>query len=219
MCFIAHGKENKMKQKFIMGTQIVLLTLVLALIGAGCNTSSTVSTKAKILKPKVGANVDLSKYQIATVQPFVQAEGIKKPIEPSVGINFADGVASRLQSDFGPIFSEVRKGNAFGNADELIVTGVIREYTPGDKFARAMCAGLGAAGFKGDLILKDGATNSILFSAPFDKLWAWGGMMGASKGIEEMVTESQAAVATTVAQAKGWKPPPKPSKTKTSKAK
>jgi hypothetical protein len=182
-----------------------LCLAVLSVFLAGC--TSSLSTKAKPLKPVLGAGVDLSKYQIATVLPFVPAKDTKKIVEPSVGVNFADGIVTRLQVDFGPIFSEVRKGPALGKANELIITGIIREYTPGDKFARAMCAGLGAAGFKGDLILKDGADNRTLYSAPFNKLWAWGGIAGASKGIEEMVTESQAAVATTVAQAKGWKPP------------
>jgi hypothetical protein len=63
-----------------------------------------------------------------------------------------------------------------------------------------------AASFKGDLILKDAADNRVLFSAPFDKLWAWGGYLGASRGIEDMVTESAASVAATVARAKGWQP-------------
>jgi hypothetical protein len=39
-------------------------------------------------------------------------------------------------------------------------------------------------------------------------------MLGASKGIEEMISESEAAVAATVAQAKGWKPSAAASKPK-----
>jgi hypothetical protein len=116
-------------------------------------------------------------------------------------------VAIRLQSHFGPIFQEVRsQARPLGTNDELIVTGTIRDYRPGDRFARAMLIGMGAAKFKGDLILKDGADNRVLLSAPFDKLWAWGGWLGASKGIEDMVSESEASAAATVAQAKGWRP-------------
>ncbi len=197
-----------MKRMLIRGIQFGLLASILAVMGTGC--ASSTSTKATALKPEVGASVDLSKYQTATVLPFTSDANI----DPNIGEKFADEVARRLQYDFGPIFKEVRKGPQLGKEDELIVTGVIREYKPGDPFARAMMAGVGAAHFKGDLILKDGADNRVLLSAPISKLWAWGGIMGASKGIKEMVTESEAAVASTIAQAKGWKPPSKESKTK-----
>jgi hypothetical protein len=210
-----YRKENKMKRKLTRVIQIGLLALTLAVIGTGC--ASSTSTRATALKPKVGAGVDLSKYQTATVLPFQAAAG--KNINDFIGVDFSNNVAHRLQSDFGPLFTQVRKAPALGREDELIITGTIREYNPGDRFARSMLIGLGAASFKGDLIMKDGADNRVLFSAPFDKLWAWGGALGASKGIEEMVAESEAAVAATIAHAKGWKPPPKASKTKVSKDK
>jgi len=194
-----------MKQKLIKVIQIELLAFMLAIMGTGC--SSSVSTKAHTLKPELAGSVDLSKYQTATVLPFQVAEG--KNINNSIGIDFSDDIVYRLQNDFGPLFKEVRKAPALGREDELVVTGTIREYKPGSQLGRAMMAGVGAAHFKGDLILKDGSDNRVLFSAPFDKLWAWGGILGMSKEIEDMVTESEATVAKTIAQAKGWKPPPK----------
>ena len=88
----------------------------------------------------------------------------------------------------------------------MIVTGTIKTYRPGSRFARYMLIGLGSAGFEGDLILKNGADNSVVLTAPFDKLWAWGGVLGASKGIEDLMAETAAAIASTVAHAKGWTP-------------
>jgi hypothetical protein len=99
-----------------------------------------------------------------------------------------------------------KEGPPLGATNELIVTGTIRDYRPGDRALRGLLIGLGAASFKGDLILKDAADNRVLFTAPFDKLWAWGGYMGMSRGIEDMTTESAASVANTVARAKGWQP-------------
>ena len=90
----------------------------------------------------------------------------------------------------------------------IIVTGTIRSYRPGSRFWRFMLIGLGSASFKGDLTLKRAQDKSVLYEAPFDKLWAWGGILGMSKGIDDMVSESEAAVANTVAQAKGWKASP-----------
>jgi hypothetical protein len=185
-----------------------VLMVALSLLGAGCATTS--STQAQALKPTTGGDIDLSRYQTATVLPFEPVEG--KKIDRSVGVKFSDDVAIRLAHDYGPLFQEVRKAPAQGKADELIVTGTIRVYRPGSKFGRAMLIGLGSAGFEGDLILKDGADNRVVFAAPFDKLWAWGGILGMSKGIEDLVNETAAAVATTVAQARGWQPPDKTAK-------
>ena len=203
-------KKNKMKRTLTKGMQAGLLACALAVIGTGCSTTS--STRSNVLKPTTGAGVDLSKYQTATVLPFEPVTG--KKIDASIGAKFSDGVVTRLQSDFGPIFKEVRKAPSLGKADELIVTGTIRAYRPGSRFGRAMLIGVGSASFEGDLVLKDGADNRVLYSAPFDKLWAWGGILGMSKSIEDMVSESEAAVAGTVAQAKGWKPSSDASKTK-----
>lgn len=192
-----------MRTAIIDNVRTGLLALVLIAAATGCSTTS--STKANVLKTSVDAGVDLSGYQIATVMPFEPAAD--KEIDASVGIKFADGVLVRLQGDFGPIFGEVRKGPPLNRADELIVTGTIRAYKPGSRFGRAMLIGVGAASFKGDLVLKDAVDGRVLLTAPFDKLWAWGGILGATKGIEDMVAESEAAVATTIAQARGWKSP------------
>lgn len=196
-----------MKSLFIGGAQFGLIVCALVALETGCSTTTTTSsTQAQALKPIAGSAVDLSKYHIATVMPFEPVAG--KGIDASVGFKFADDIFYRLQSDYGPIFKEVRKGPPLGTAEEVIVTGTIRDYDPGSKVARMLLIGTGAASFKGDLILRDGVDSRVLLDAPFDKLWAWGGMLGASKDIEDMVAESEAAVARTVAQAKGWKPPP-----------
>jgi Domain of unknown function (DUF4410) len=204
---------HSMKPKLLKAIQVTSLAVTLALLAPGCQTASpTSSTHAAMLKPSTAANVDLSKYQIATVLPFQT----QSPVDPSIGAKFANEVALRLKSDFGPIFQDVRKElPPLGTNNELIVTGTITEYKPGDKFYRAMLIGMGAASFKGNLVLKDGADGRILMDAPMSKLWAWGGALGASKGIDDMVTESQASVAATVAHAKGWQPPSQPENART----
>ncbi len=175
--------------------------VLVAMIG-GCATQ--VSTEAKALEVGPSGLPDLSQYRIATVLPFEDA--CKKPIPRSVGKRFADDVRDRLEVDFGPIFTEVRAGPPLGTPDELIVTGQITKYDKGNRFARAMLIGLGPASLKGRLILKDGGDQHVLLTANFDKLWAWGGMVGASKGIEDMMTEVAASASATVAKAKGWQP-------------
>ena len=97
----------------------------------------------------------------------------------------------------------MREAPAARRADELIVTGTIKTYREGNRFLRGMLIGLGSAAFEGEVILKSGQAERVLFVAPFDKLWAWGGFLGMSKGIEEMWAEAAASVANTIARGQG----------------
>jgi hypothetical protein len=95
-----------------------------------------------------------------------------------------------------------------GQSDEVIITGLVKEYKPGSRIGRAFGPGITPAKFKGELHLKEAASGRTLLVAPIDKLWAWGHSIGAAKGIEDMMEESAAAAAATIAKAKGWVPPP-----------
>ncbi len=166
--------------------------------------ASSQSTKAKTLKTD-GAIADVRECEHVTVAPFSVPSGGKA--DASTGISFSQDIAARLANDFGPIFQSVETGRTPRGLDrECMVSGAITKYQPGSKVARFILIGLGAASFEGTLNVVDGATNRSLMTAPFDKLWAWGGIAGASKGIEEMMKETAAAAAATIAQAKGWEP-------------
>jgi hypothetical protein len=97
-------------------------------------------------------------------------------------------------------------GEPSGDKDELIVNGIIQKYRAGSRRTRLFFPGFGSSSFEGELILLDGSSKEQLLRAPFDKLWGWGGMLGASKDIRDMVDEVAASVASTVARAKGWNP-------------
>lgn len=191
----------KFKSLLVSGAGTLLVCIF---TGCATNDPSKSSVHADPLQTKGSTVADLTKYQIATVVPFSVPQD--KDIDPSLGAKFAGDVAIRLQYDFGTLFQEVRQGSPLHQTNELVVGGMITTYKPGDKFARAMLIGLGAASFKGKLELKDGQSSQILLDAPFDKLWAWGGILGASKGIDDMQSETAASVAGTIARAKGWQP-------------
>ncbi|MBI5774124.1 MAG: hypothetical protein HZA89_10325 [Verrucomicrobia bacterium] len=182
----------------------------LVLAGLGCSTTdpAKTSTKAAPLKLDSSQQVDLKKYSVAIVLPFDTSKA--KDTDASVGVKFAENIALRLRTDFGPIFDEVKTGgNPSGQPNEIVVTGIIKRYDPGSKIGRAALIGLGAAKLEGELILKDSTDGKVLLGKPFDKLWAWGGIMGMSKDMAEMVTEAEASIANTIARAKGWIPPAK----------
>jgi len=177
----------------------LLLASSLALVTSGCTTTS--STDASALKISAGERVDLSRYTVATVVPFELSEKARKK-DAQFGENFAANIAGRLKSDFGSIFQEVRWNQPLRQPHELIISGVIDSYEPGDPGLRFLLIGLGAANFNGKLVLKDGADQRELMSAPFSKLWAWGGLLGSIKTIDHMVSETAAAAAKTVAAQK-----------------
>ena len=181
---------------------MVLAAMMLLVFGTGCATSQ--STKAKTLTPSLGAALDLAPYTVATVQPFQNPN--RRLEHPEAGLIMANSIQRRLQGDFGPLFDQVRTGTALGQANEIIITGLVREYTPGSKIGRAFGPGITPAKFKADLMVKDAATDKLIMVAPIDKLWAWGGGLGIAKGLDEMMEESAAAAAATVARAKGWQP-------------
>ena len=185
-------------------TRTILVISILGPLLSGCSTP-TPSSDVKALTQSSAA-MDLSKYQVATVVPFdSSAEGVK---DPAIGETFCRNIAWRLRNSYGPIFSEVNQGSASNRADELIITGKLTKYNPGNRDLRfALGLGLGTASLDGSLILKDAADQHIVYQGEFSKLWGWGGAMGACRGIEDMEAASIAAIGNTIATAKGWKPP------------
>lgn len=176
--------------------------LAAGILATGCTT--TKSTKAKPLKTQYVANSHLSEYNIATVQPFEVTSS--EAANEEVGTKLATDIANRLQYDFGPLFQTVRTGPPLGVSNELLVTGRIADYHPGSRAARLLGPGIGKADLKGELVLKDGSSGKPLVVAPIDKLWAFGDILGASKGMNNMMEETAAAAANLIARTKGWEP-------------
>ena len=188
-----------------------LLATVIVMGGMGCSTTS--SSKASPLTPTTGAGVDLSKYTVVTVLPF---EGNSEKVkDPAVGTRLAKDIAQRLGHAYGTLFSEVHEGQPIGKPGELIVTGVVNNYVPGDRIARnsfgVIGAMVGAAQFSGELILKDGNNGPVLLTAPFDRLQSMPLIFtDMTRSIENIEVEVAAAAANTIARAKGWNPPTTP---------
>lgn len=182
---------------------LLALAACATLAAAGCTTTD--STRAKSLKTGGAPATAMSDCQHVTISRFSMPARAK---DGSVGAEFARGIQARLSSDFGPLFESVEIADQpRGLPHECLVRGAITKYKPGSRFARAMLIGLGAASLEGSVTVTDGAGGTVLLTAPFDKLWAWGGILGASKGMDDMVAETSASVAATVAHAKGWNAP------------
>jgi hypothetical protein len=185
---------------------VLLLALVAIAALPACTT--TQSTRAKALKPAAAATAQTVRdCRTLTVLPFAVPAG--KRVDASAGQALGRDVARRLGSDFGTLFEVVDYADAAkGGTGECVLRGEITKYKKGSKVARFILIGLAPASLEGHIAVVD-AGGATLLDAPFDKLWAWGGIAGASKGIEDMQVEVGASIANTVARAKGWTPPAK----------
>ncbi|HEX7861144.1 MAG TPA: DUF4410 domain-containing protein [Verrucomicrobiae bacterium] len=187
-----------------MNTRVVLTGIAILLtLTVGC--ASSRSTRAKPLAAIEGQNVNLSRYDRAVIQPFDFPQ--RTLDERNAGQALANSIERRLESDFGRLFNEVRQGNPTGAPDEVIVTGRITEYRPGNRAARVFIPWGPRAELRGDVVVKDSATGEQLMVAPFDKLWGFAGGMGVAKDIDDLLEETAAAAANTIARARGWTPP------------
>ena len=185
------------------GKPLLVLAACVALVAGGCTT--THSTRAKSLKTGDAPATAMADCQHLTIASFEMPARAKDPL---VGEQFAQGIQARLAGDFGPLFESVEvAAQARGLPHECLVRGAITKYKPGSRVARAILIGLGSASLEGSVTVTDAASGSVLLTAPFDKLWAWGGIIGASKGMKDMVAETSASVAATLAHAKGWNAP------------
>jgi hypothetical protein len=193
---------------FRFRTRLLAATTALVAVAGLSACTTTQSTRAKALKPGVvGTAQTVRDCRALTVLPFTVPTGQR--VDASAGQVLAKDVERRLSNDFGSLFESVEYADAArGLAGECVLSGEISKYKKGSKVARFILIGLGPASLEGKIKVVD-AANATLLDAPFDKLWAWGGIAGASKGIEDMQVEVGASIANTVAQAKGWTPPAK----------
>jgi hypothetical protein len=183
-----------------MNTFSIHLLLGLAVLGSGCASTST-PQNTRALKAQTTSNGGTSTYRIITIVPFAIGTDAQKA-GAQFGENFAGDIVAQLRTDYGDVFEEVRWKTPKGQSGEVVVSGTIHKYVPGSAAARSILIGLGAASFQGEIVLNDGGDGRVLLTAPFDKLWAWGGMLGGSKTIDNMVAQSSMAIAKTLVR---WK--------------
>jgi hypothetical protein len=132
---------------------------------------------------------DLAAYPLLVIEDFVMAdpkatERKKGYLVETAGQRIADQVARDLGAG---VFAEVLRGApAEPRPGALVLRARITQYKPGSETARLMIAGAGAAHLEMTSELVDADSGRTLATLPADRTWAWGGVLGASRGIEEM---------------------------------
>lgn len=131
---------------------------------------------------------DLAAFSILCIETFAMADPkaaarTKEYLVETAPARLRDMIARNLAE----AFSEVRSGDACEAAPGVaVLRGRFTQYKPGSDTARLMVAGAGSAHLEMDLELVDAASQARLAALPVDRTWAAGGVIGASRGIEEM---------------------------------
>jgi hypothetical protein len=185
---------------------LVAMALALTCLASACATRDSV--KARPLQAESVDAQALAPCMHLTVAPFALPAGSR---HTDIGESFARDVATRLATNFPGTFTSVEFAAApRGLAGECLLQGTLSQYKPGSRAVRALpfVGGmLGGAKLEGTIRVRDVVGDRELFAAPFDKLWRWSGVLGVTKGMGDMVAETAARIANSVARANGWQPP------------
>lgn len=182
--------------------------LMLAVAGvwiAGCS-----SSRVKPVALDGSAFPSLSPYKVVTVSPFTFDP--KLGVDAATGLRMAEGVAQRLRTGFGALFTQVRTGAPLGQDDEVVILGAVTEYKAGNDGGSGGAFGIGAPRLEGVMRMEDGADTEDLAKGTFEQLRAFAGMSGMGGTLPELTAHTEAAIAFTVARAKGWRPAGSPPK-------
>ena len=154
-------------------SSVALFTSIL--LGSGC-------ASTQLALKQTDASVDLKKYTTCYVADTTSAEGVVVPT--SVLKITGDRIASELRGR--DAFETVVREAPADNAQCLNVQTVYTSYRPGSRMLRGLLIGLGTADLKVEVQLQDLQDGRQLAEGKVHEYWGWGGLLGASKGIEGM---------------------------------
>ena len=154
---------------------------------------------------------DLSGHPVLCVEPFVMADAKADTRKKEYLVDTAPARIAKLMIDeLGTsAFSEVRQDSCTA-AGAVTLRARITQYKPGSDAARLMIAGAGSAKIEMVVTLSDAASGNQLVEFEPKGLWAWGGAVGAARGIADLEKNVAFEVASYLKQMRGIPLPDEP---------
>jgi Domain of unknown function (DUF4410) len=165
--------------------------LVACLILAGC-------ASGKVKVATVAPKAAMAKY---TTVAITVCNDVGPKCPQDVSPNLQGAAISQLLAKYPGVFQEVRPAPT-GAEGEMLVDVHITGYKKGSKLARAMMIGLGSSKLSTALTFTDSATKEKLATGQLSLTWAMGGILGASKGIDDVVNDAGAKIANAIVEQK-----------------
>jgi len=171
------------------------LLLVACVVLAGCGGGKV---KVATIAPKSS----MAKY---TTVAITVANDAGPACPQDVAPNLQGAAISQLLAKFPNAFQEVRPAPTGGEGEMLVEVHIVK-YKKGSRFARAMLIGLGSSKLTTTLKFLDSVTKEQLATGQLNLTWAMGGIVGASKGIEDLVNDAGKKIANVIVEQKQGKP-------------
>ena len=149
---------------------------------------------------RAGSEIDFQRYTTLAVRDF--HNGVGDLLPRRVLQELPEAVMARLNECYPMAFEKIERMSS-GSADELVIEGTITDYREGSRFARAMLIGLGSARLTSEVSFVDGQSGRQLTQAKVDLLWAMGGLVGASQGIEDLIDKGGKQIADAIGERRG----------------
>ena len=150
--------------------------------------------------------LDLAGYDVLCLEPFVMsdpkaAERKQGYLAESAPVRMTGLVAESLGTE---TFREVRQGVPCEPVPGVAwLRTRITQYKPGNETARMMLAGAGSAQLETLVTVLDGESGKSLVAFEATGLWAWGGALGASRGISDLEKNVAYEIASYLRNARG----------------
>ncbi|MBF0559301.1 MAG: DUF4410 domain-containing protein [Nitrospirae bacterium] len=174
--FLTYGiLLTKFNSKEVLVKKQILYFVILAVIVlTGCGTTT--------LSLKPDSKTDFTQFKSLTIKTAA-ADGVVIP--DSAQTRIKDRVRAEISGGCCPKrFESIHIDNI--QPDDLLLIIQFTKYDEGNRFARAMLAGLGAMKINADVEVKDGHSGNSICKGEAGKSFAWGGMLGAMTGIEDV---------------------------------
>jgi hypothetical protein len=155
--------------------------------------------------------VDLTAYPALCVEPFTMADPKAKDRKPQYLVESAPQRLAGLvleEIDAKAFASVQQKADCAGEPGTAVLRARITQFKPGSDVARFMLAGAGSAQIELLVTLADAHSGAKLVELEPKGTWAWGGALGAGRGISDLEKNVAYEVATYLGHARGVALPP-----------
>jgi hypothetical protein len=150
--------------------------------------------------------VDLATYSELCVEPFVMADPKAERRKQEYLVESApQRIAGLMLEELGnAAFTAVRQEPKCGTpAATLVLRALVTQYKPGSDTARLLVAGAGSAQIELIVTLADATSGNRLVDLEAKGTWAWGGALGAARGISDLEKNVAYEVASYLKQSRG----------------
>jgi hypothetical protein len=185
--------------KMELKVRALAAALAVSLVLAGCATG-----KVKINTAAAPVSA-MEKYRTVAIA-VVNDVGPACPDD--VGPCIQSAAIRQLKVKSPGVFADIRTAPT-GADDELFVEVHITKYKKGSRMARAIMIGLGSSKIATKLVFIDSASMRTVTTGQLSLAWAIGGIIGASKGIEDLVDSAGAKIADAIVEQRTGKAAPK----------